>query len=377
MAHKHVLIAIGGLTPQVVTETIWALDHRQPSILVDEIQILTTVSGKETCLKTLCGSKGALYRYWKEFHPGTPPPSFGKSHILTFRDSSGAPLDDLRSEEDNRVVADQIAKEIWRQTRRQDVTLHCSVAGGRKTMGILLAAALQLYGRPEDRLYHVLVSAEFESHPEFFYKPRRPRKLSTPRGPCLDTKHASIELAEIPYIRLREFLPDAMLEGAQSFTQLVSDTQRHLELHLAFEPLVFHLRTHRVSIGKQAIKLTPSLFSVYLALARLKTRQCVKPENASCLNCTACFPVLSPETWEEERSRLCMLIQAAPTWTVRSFPKTLEQFRSAKAKIHKELRETLGSERLATRYRVIATGERYAKAYGLAVDKTAIQENTE
>lgn len=78
------------------------------------------------------------------------------------------PLDDLRSAEENAALADFLVAFIRDRTQDPNVRLHCSVAGGRKTMGVYLALALQLYGRPGDTLFHVLVSPEFESHPQFF-----------------------------------------------------------------------------------------------------------------------------------------------------------------------------------------------------------------
>ena len=49
-------------------------------------------------------------------------------------------------------------------------------------MGIYLAYALQLFGRPQDVLSHVLVSEDFESHPDFFYKPRIGKTLEVKDG---------------------------------------------------------------------------------------------------------------------------------------------------------------------------------------------------
>ncbi|WP_442891844.1 CRISPR-associated ring nuclease [Dissulfurispira sp.] len=40
-------------------------------------------------------------------------------------------------------------------------------------MSFYMGAALQLFGRPWDRLYHVLVTPEFESNPEFFTSQRK------------------------------------------------------------------------------------------------------------------------------------------------------------------------------------------------------------
>jgi CRISPR-associated protein (TIGR02584 family) len=54
-------------------------------------------------------------------------------------------------------------------TADPDCAIHASIAGGRKTMGFYLGYALSLFGRPQDRLSHVLVSSPFESNQNFFY----------------------------------------------------------------------------------------------------------------------------------------------------------------------------------------------------------------
>ena len=54
-------------------------------------------------------------------------------------------------------------------------------------MGFYLGYAFSLYARPQDRLSHVLVSSPFESHPEFFYPPATPRRLSTRDNRHIDT----------------------------------------------------------------------------------------------------------------------------------------------------------------------------------------------
>lgn len=63
---RDVVVAVCGLTPQVVTETLWALSHRTPPIYPVQIWILTTQAGRDQCLRALLGSKGALARYIRE-----------------------------------------------------------------------------------------------------------------------------------------------------------------------------------------------------------------------------------------------------------------------------------------------------------------------
>ena len=52
-----------------------------------------------------------------------------------------------------------------------------SIAGGRKTMSSCLTIAAQMYGIPQDRLYHVLVSPEFESNRDSYYPPKDSKSI--------------------------------------------------------------------------------------------------------------------------------------------------------------------------------------------------------
>jgi len=74
-------------------------------------------------------------------------------------------------------------------------------------MGFLLGYALSLFGRPQDRLSHVLVDQAFETHPEFFYPPKMSRVLTTREGRPINATDARVLLADIPIVRLRLGLP--------------------------------------------------------------------------------------------------------------------------------------------------------------------------
>ena len=49
---KHKLVAVVGNTPQVMTETFWAL-YIDRDVPIDEVYVITTTLGKETCQKRL------------------------------------------------------------------------------------------------------------------------------------------------------------------------------------------------------------------------------------------------------------------------------------------------------------------------------------
>lgn len=364
---RKVLIALCGLTPQVVTETLWALGRMTPSVVPDEIWILTTGVGRAKCLAELVGSKGAVAAYFREYPPRPRRLKFDSETIISLNRDSGSSLEDVRTARDNEAVANNIAEFLRTQTARPDVRLHCSVAGGRKTMGVLLAAALQLYGRADDRLYHVLVSPPaFENHPEFFFPPKRPRTFHDKDGTRLDMREAVIELAEVPFIPLRAVLSEDIYLEKRNFTALVEQARKELRALLNPEPVRVDLARNRLVIGTAMIRLRPAQARLYTALARIKKDHCTRRERPQCGECTDCYPRFTKENWDAEKTRLAQVGVELPF-------KDIERFRSELSKVNATLAADLGSKRLAERYAIRSVGEGRGKAYGLAVDKTLIR----
>jgi hypothetical protein len=96
-------------------------------------------------------------------------------------------------------------------------------------MGVYLACALQLFGRAQDTLSHVLVSPqEVEQCRDFFYPPKD-RKVfeNRERGLAIASDRIHVEAAEIPFVRLRHVLDPAWLN--LDYTDLIARTQRQLD----------------------------------------------------------------------------------------------------------------------------------------------------
>lgn len=176
---RRLLLAVTGLSPQVVTETLYALAcNRQPPFVPTEIHLITTAEGRQRAeLALLSEDPGWFHRLCKDY--ALPPIAFDASNIHTVEDDRGRPLDDIRSPEDNERLADRVTDLVRQLTADEQAALHVSIAGGRKTMGFYLGYALSLFGRPQDRLSHVLVSEPFESSWEFFYPTPYSRIITT------------------------------------------------------------------------------------------------------------------------------------------------------------------------------------------------------
>lgn len=211
--YRHVLVAVAGQTPAIITETLWALEKRR-NVRIDEIRVITTEAGRESVIRHLLGENGHFVKFCRDYEVPHGRISFSDKQIYLLRSSDGRPLIDIRSTEDNLAAADQVFALIRKWCAREEEVLLCSIAGGRKTLSVYLSMALMLCGRSRDRLYHVLVAPEFETGVrDFFYPPPEPTIYW--RLACFDesgkaiyapisSDNADLQLADIPFPRLRQ-----------------------------------------------------------------------------------------------------------------------------------------------------------------------------
>ncbi|MGQ3684156.1 MAG: CRISPR-associated ring nuclease Csm6 [Candidatus Loosdrechtia sp.] len=286
---KDILICVAGATPQIVTETIYALSTKIPPVFVKELYIITTSYGKQLLAGTLI-QQGILRKLRDEYR--LPDICFTEDSLIVIKNPQGTPLQDIRNNEENEATGDIITEFIREKAKDPTVRLHCSIAGGRKTMGFYLGGALQLFGRPWDKLYHVLVRPEFESNPHFFYPPKKPRRIpcKMPDGTetIMSTGQACIQLAELPFICLKGKLH----LGSNNFRELVRQGQEEIDTALVQGSVRVNLHDRVIEIGDRTIEFTPMELSLYMILMEQKLYQCKHPEKRYCLECTGCYTSL-------------------------------------------------------------------------------------
>ncbi|MDQ6965188.1 MAG: CRISPR-associated ring nuclease Csm6, partial [Mariprofundales bacterium] len=256
--------AVSGLSPQVLTETLYALLQRKGAI-PDEVHLVTSSEGAERArLLLLSDTPGWFYRLCREY--GLPEGCFHTGRIHVLRDAAGAPMSDIRTPEDNAAAADGIIAVVRELTANADSAIHASIAGGRKTMGFYLGYAMSLFGRPQDKLSHVLVAEPYESLPDFFFPTQKKEIIYTRDATPLDASQAQVWLAEIPFVRMRQGIPDALRKGAVSFSGVVEAAS------LAFQSPSLHIdlgqRQLNMAIG--SLRLPPADLAFYTWLARLQ-----------------------------------------------------------------------------------------------------------
>lgn len=261
---RRILLAVTGLTPQIVTETLYALTiQSDPPFIPTEVHVITTAEGAERARLSLLDPKSGHFHAFCAEQGLSEKIAFPPAHIHIITDAAGRPLQDIRTPEDNLRSADFIAHHVREFCRDSKAALHVSIAGGRKSMGFFIGYSLSLFGRAQDRLSHVLVSEPFESHRDFYYPPKEGKILHDRNERPVSTADARIMLAEIPFVRLRGGIPPSLQKRDISFSEAIGLTQAGL----AFVSLAFDLPARTLLCGGQAIKLPPDLFAFYLWLA--------------------------------------------------------------------------------------------------------------
>lgn len=267
--NKTLLLAVTGATPQVVTETLYAI-HKQGLEWPDAIEIITTSVGKEQARLNLL-TDGKLRALCEEYQLAVP--HFDENSIKVIPDANGNEVADARTLEDQEALADFIVKTVAVHTKNMDTRIHASIAGGRKTMTFFLGYAMSIFGRAFDRLSHVLVSEQFESNPLFYYPTLQPKTITNRENITLDCSKAEVMLAEIPLISQRMINPK-MVDEFDKFTynDIVNAIQLSNRPEQVKLQLFFNKDNPRIIFGntKVAFKNRKADFAMLAAFARNK-----------------------------------------------------------------------------------------------------------
>ena len=357
---EKILLCVTGLSPQVVTETLHALAVDR-GWLPDRIRLITTEEGaKRARLSLLSDEPGWFHRLCTDYQ--LPPIRFADDDILVLAQADGSPMADIRTPGDNERMADFIVEEVRQISADPQSELHVSIAGGRKTMGFYLGYALSLFGRPQDRLSHVLVSEPFESCWDFFYPTPYSRVIQTHNKNLADTRDAQVTLAEIPFVSLRHGMTDDLLTGQVGFAEAVNA----VNAALAPPRLRLDLAGGHISVVGKSVALSPAS----LAMLSLFARRVLEGKSAlAAPNKEVPDPEWAGRYLSEYRKIKGEMGSMDQTEKALSSGMDGNYFSSVKSRLHKELKKELGA---AARYYTIDDGGGRPKFYQLKIPAEGI-----
>lgn len=370
---KNILLAVVGLSPQVVTETLFALHQQRRT--VDAIHLITTRRGKEIInAHLLSPTDGQYYQYLQEYSLDRAAIDFGFHTIHTIKTKRGSEIDDIEGAEENELLLKACLDLTFQFTRDPDTAVFFSIAGGRKTMSACLMVAAQFYARPQDRIYHVLVTPEFENNPDFYYPPRKSItiELKDAKGEPVykETKYAAVTLVPIPFVSIRDRIADELLqaphEPATLMQSLIKDEPAQLTIDLTGGKLMYK---------KVELDLMPAHLALYAFFA-LQKKSC-RREVSVCGECTECFvdiqDVLSRSTEIADLYR-----QVAGTRPLEEMSDSgivslnKQNFQSVKSKIRHALQKAYGLYALLE-LAIDSVGKKPDTRYGIPISKERIR----
>lgn len=365
MTRKHerrILVSVTGMTPQVVTETLYALAVEGGTVPT-EIHLITTANGRNRALRDLLDSQTGQFHAFCRDLSLTGRIRFDETMIHVIEDSAGHPLSDIRTPEDNTRAADMIVRLMQEFCSDAESQVFVSLAGGRKTMSFFIGYALSLFGRPQDRLSHVLVSEPFENNRDFFYPSQTPRTIFNAAGEPLDASQAQVSMADIPFVRLRNGLPEALLTGKTGYSETVQEAQ---QLIVPPVSIGFDFKKHAVICGNVPVVMQPLDFAVYLWLSQRRAQglPAVRPGvNAEASDFLAVYRrVVGAGSGDYDNA--CAALKHDEDF--------LPYFQEKRTHVNQRIRKVLGTL-LSKPYLIESQGRRPATTYGITTAPEAVQ----
>lgn len=238
------LIAPLGLSPAVVTETLWWLVAREGHTVVGvELWVTESRFGERDALGELRGwVKAGL---WEDLMAAAGParvllpslPAAFEAHRVHDRPPGAglnvfafgeprATLGDVRDTSDADVVARQLHARVRfvRRELREGTVLIGSIAGGRKNFGASLHAAFEFHAHGRDRLVHVLL------HPKIEAMKDQAERYVAPQHEVLGVAvDDQLTLVDVPFPPLRLLAPEwaPVFDSAEPVT-LWAELRRNL-----------------------------------------------------------------------------------------------------------------------------------------------------
>ncbi|MGB2078058.1 MAG: CRISPR-associated ring nuclease Csm6, partial [Pseudoalteromonas tetraodonis] len=120
---KYVLLIVTGASPQVLTETLFAL-YQQGKPMPKEVFVITTKSTKAMLTDGLF-EQGHLAKLIADYK--LPNIELPDENIWLIEDDKGQAINDAKSEIEQTYMADFITRKVFELTNKNDISIHASI----------------------------------------------------------------------------------------------------------------------------------------------------------------------------------------------------------------------------------------------------------
>ena len=362
---KNILLFSTGLSPQVVTESLYY--HTQiKKKKIDSIHIITDNTG----LKLMDNLFLWYNKFLKEYKIKNQI-NFSKKNINILKGKNNKPLDDLKTIDDNDAATEQIFKVIEKLTNNDNSKLIVSVAGGRKTMSVIIGQALQFYAREYDQLTHVIVDDYIVGCPDFYYPTKKSNKISY-KNKTFNAKNVNIYLDQIPFIKLRNITKSIIPKKNQSFTSLISVAQEEID-SIEHKIKIEITKNQDILINNKKIVLPNKPKAIYILFLKYAKKTYKNKEYSISID-----DLLEKETLDKYYKIYSALNKKKSVLTenekitidntkLRNSSYTSAWAQETRSKINRKLNEQLNPHEFAL-CRIASSGERNSTRYGISIN---------
>ena len=377
---KNILLISSGLSPQVITESLYYHNHSKNPIKIDEVHVITDSTGSKLIKNNLFTGPGWYHQYLKDYDIEKDSIKFDMDTVYVLKDKSGKPLKDLLTVTANSSAITQIFSIVENLTDNTNNRVIANVAGGRKTMSVIIGQAIQFYGKETDLLTHVIIEEQFLRLQDFYYPP--PKKTMRKIGDkSIDYSKIKIYLNELPFIRLRPALGKLIKHTHDhSLMDLVSIAQKHIDDLIKPITIVANRYHSKITVNDYSIKLSKKNMAIYMALLSLvKNNYCEDGKEIGFINIYNMieknFIMLYMEYYEKLHSPKSVLLlkekeRLADKKEMQRFY-TINWVQETRSKINRCLREHLPPHLYAVT-QIITSGKYGDKYYGIPLMKESI-----
>ena len=266
-AHKRILVAVTGISPAILTETVWALAEQGVPWIPDQIVAVTTRTGKAVIEDLLLNGGGwdrLRQTLEKKGLPIEGALAFGASDSIRVIGDGMRDFEDISTPEESGASADFLLGVLRQYTEQPDTEIVASIADGRKTMSALMMSCMSLLGRKQDRVCHVLINDRFISKNPGFLFPATKR----------DQQKARVQLCEIPFVRVRGWYEKEYAGVPPSYMTLVSRFSEIAPNPTNYPNVTLNLHAGTCLVKEQSVRLTPYEFALLVIIVqRIKAGQ--------------------------------------------------------------------------------------------------------
>lgn len=276
---ETILLALSGLSPAVISETVYSLLQEERDLLPIRVVPITTNTGAKKIEEMI--QAGVWEDLCQKLEVEPQQLILEPSRIVC--DQQGQAIEDTDTKENHDLTSDFMAS-IVQEYKHGGNNIIASISGGRKTMGALMYAVMSMLGDSQDRITHVLVDNRVLGYFDFYFPTQAKQQLVDRDAKVLTACEVAVNLIDIPYPRFKLINKKPFISDKMSFSDLVQSVNapdwKDVKIKLDIHARSISINERSIDFSKLAYPfqlITYILICNKLDIPMLSYRQLEKP----------------------------------------------------------------------------------------------------